>query len=198
MISTRSVGLLIDTVVCLTLAKWETVSGRFGGYLTPPTPPHKGEGSRPSGLPCCASNRTEHALERNKIRLNRHARAWRGHPRLLYSKIKDVDGRNKSGHDAQCVGPTSIRFKVKRDGIDPEASRSHLVSYFRGALQVISPCIFRFFCKHEKPAARGRARNSNCNESLGSCLSRRVHSRAVHPCFPVKNSGNNRSGSTTF
>jgi hypothetical protein len=33
MISTRSVGLLIDTVVCLTLAKWETVSGRFGGYL---------------------------------------------------------------------------------------------------------------------------------------------------------------------
>src|SRR5215813_10271875 len=34
MISTRSVGLLIDTVVCLTLAKWETVSGRFGGYLS--------------------------------------------------------------------------------------------------------------------------------------------------------------------
>jgi hypothetical protein len=33
MISTRSVGLLIDTVVCLTLAKWEPVSGRFGGYL---------------------------------------------------------------------------------------------------------------------------------------------------------------------
>src|SRR5262245_65540961 len=30
MISTRSVGLLIDTVVCLTLAKWETVSGRSG------------------------------------------------------------------------------------------------------------------------------------------------------------------------
>jgi hypothetical protein len=25
---------LIDTVVCLTLAKWETVSGQFGGYLT--------------------------------------------------------------------------------------------------------------------------------------------------------------------
>jgi hypothetical protein len=25
--------LLIDTVVCLTLAKWETVSGQFGGYL---------------------------------------------------------------------------------------------------------------------------------------------------------------------
>jgi hypothetical protein len=24
----------MDTVVCLTLAKWETVSGRFGGYLT--------------------------------------------------------------------------------------------------------------------------------------------------------------------
>jgi hypothetical protein len=34
MISTRSVGLLIDTVVCLTLAKWETVSGRFGGYFS--------------------------------------------------------------------------------------------------------------------------------------------------------------------
>src|SRR6516225_5720302 len=34
MISTRSVGLLIDTVVCLTLAKWVTVSGRFWGYLS--------------------------------------------------------------------------------------------------------------------------------------------------------------------
>jgi hypothetical protein len=30
MISTRSVVLVIDTVVCLTLAKWETVSGRSG------------------------------------------------------------------------------------------------------------------------------------------------------------------------
>ena len=26
--------LVIDTLVCLTLAKWETVSGQFGGYLT--------------------------------------------------------------------------------------------------------------------------------------------------------------------
>jgi hypothetical protein len=26
--------LVIDTVVCLTLDKWETVSGQFGGYLT--------------------------------------------------------------------------------------------------------------------------------------------------------------------
>jgi len=34
MISTRSVELVIDTVVCLTLAKWETVSGQFGGYLS--------------------------------------------------------------------------------------------------------------------------------------------------------------------
>ena len=33
MISTRFVGLVIDTIVCLTLVKWETVSGRFGGYL---------------------------------------------------------------------------------------------------------------------------------------------------------------------
>ena len=39
MISTRSVGLIIDTVVCLTLAKWETVSGQFGGYLTPRSSP---------------------------------------------------------------------------------------------------------------------------------------------------------------
>jgi hypothetical protein len=30
-ISTRLVELVIDTVVCLTLAKWETVSGQFGG-----------------------------------------------------------------------------------------------------------------------------------------------------------------------
>src|SRR5215468_7700036 len=36
MISTRSLELVIDTVVCLTLAKWETVSGQFGGYLTEP------------------------------------------------------------------------------------------------------------------------------------------------------------------
>src|SRR5262249_42720210 len=34
MISTRLVELVIDTVVCLTLAKWETVSGQFRGYLT--------------------------------------------------------------------------------------------------------------------------------------------------------------------
>jgi hypothetical protein len=34
MISTRSLELVIDTIVCLTLAKWETVSGQFGGYLS--------------------------------------------------------------------------------------------------------------------------------------------------------------------
>src|SRR5262249_60497741 len=34
MISTRLVELVIDTVLCLTLAKWETVSGQFGGYLS--------------------------------------------------------------------------------------------------------------------------------------------------------------------
>jgi hypothetical protein len=34
MISTRLVELVIDTVVCLTLTNWETVSGQFGGYLT--------------------------------------------------------------------------------------------------------------------------------------------------------------------
>src|SRR5262249_50548642 len=33
MISTRLVELVIDTVLCLTLAKWETVSGQFGGYV---------------------------------------------------------------------------------------------------------------------------------------------------------------------
>src|SRR5262245_46768663 len=40
MISTRSAGLLIDTVVCISLAKWETVSGRFGGYLSTGFPNH--------------------------------------------------------------------------------------------------------------------------------------------------------------
>jgi hypothetical protein len=40
MISTRLVELVIDTVVCLTLAKWETVSGQFGGYLTGWWPDH--------------------------------------------------------------------------------------------------------------------------------------------------------------
>jgi hypothetical protein len=44
--STRSVGVLIDTVVCLTLAKWETVSGRFGGYFNEgPTPAHSLHGT---------------------------------------------------------------------------------------------------------------------------------------------------------
>jgi hypothetical protein len=42
MISTRSVGLVIDTVVCLTLDKWETVSGQFGGYLSPHARRHFG------------------------------------------------------------------------------------------------------------------------------------------------------------
>src|SRR5262245_36911574 len=51
MISTRSVGLLIDTVVCLTLAKWETVSGRFGGYFTGTLVLEK-NGPRLSGLGC--------------------------------------------------------------------------------------------------------------------------------------------------
>jgi len=30
----QSEGLVIDTIVCLTLTKWETVSGQFGGYLS--------------------------------------------------------------------------------------------------------------------------------------------------------------------
>jgi hypothetical protein len=34
MISMRSEGLVIETIVCLTLAKWETVSGQFGGYFS--------------------------------------------------------------------------------------------------------------------------------------------------------------------
>ena len=37
---------VIDTVVCLTLAKWETVSGQFGGYLTTPEPKQKHKTNR--------------------------------------------------------------------------------------------------------------------------------------------------------
>jgi len=33
-ISTRSLEFIIDKVVSLTLAKWETVSGPFGGHLS--------------------------------------------------------------------------------------------------------------------------------------------------------------------
>jgi hypothetical protein len=33
MTSMRFEELVMDTVVCLTLDKWETVSGQFGGYL---------------------------------------------------------------------------------------------------------------------------------------------------------------------
>src|SRR6516164_8235915 len=29
----NAIGRIVDTVVCLTLVKWETVSGQFGGYL---------------------------------------------------------------------------------------------------------------------------------------------------------------------
>jgi hypothetical protein len=47
MISTRSVELVIDTVVCLTLAKWETVSGQFGGYLS--AGPNASSGSKING-----------------------------------------------------------------------------------------------------------------------------------------------------
>ena len=43
MISTRLVELVTDTVVCLTLAKWETVSGQFGGYLMPLLPEQRGD-----------------------------------------------------------------------------------------------------------------------------------------------------------
>jgi len=32
--------------------------------------------------------------------LQRHARACRGHPRLACPRLKDVDGRDKPGHDA--------------------------------------------------------------------------------------------------
>jgi hypothetical protein len=34
MTSMRFEELVMDTVVCLTLDKWETVSGQFGGYLS--------------------------------------------------------------------------------------------------------------------------------------------------------------------
>jgi class 3 adenylate cyclase len=48
--STQSVGLVIDTVVCLTLDKWETVSGQFGGYLR--------------GVPCGIQDRVREREER--------------------------------------------------------------------------------------------------------------------------------------
>src|SRR5262252_1154160 len=59
MISTRSAGLLIDTVVCLTLAKWETVSGRFGGYLSFPAEVAKGA----AGLPALSIQKVYEFLE---------------------------------------------------------------------------------------------------------------------------------------
>src|SRR5262245_59597766 len=56
MISTRSVGMLIDTVVCLTLSKWETVSGRFGGYMTGEGGNHGCEGDFGKEV-CCEAER---------------------------------------------------------------------------------------------------------------------------------------------
>src|SRR5262249_6966850 len=66
MISTRSAGLVIDTVVCLTLVKWETVSGRFGGYLT------GGGKTAPnvSGTYEIMNNSDTHTIDRLEIRLS--------------------------------------------------------------------------------------------------------------------------------
>jgi hypothetical protein len=38
---------------------------------------------------------SEAIYKSGRDKLTRHARAWRGHPRLSYSGIKDVDGRDK-------------------------------------------------------------------------------------------------------
>jgi Transposase len=49
-----SLELVIDTVVCLTLAKWETVSGQFGGYLSlRPTSMHNSAWLRMRGVQSC-------------------------------------------------------------------------------------------------------------------------------------------------
>src|SRR5215510_10236275 len=74
MISTRSVGLLIDTVVCLTLAKWETVSGRFGGYLTS-TPVTPAQSGREEAHVRHETARVHHAARRRGIMAARGARA---------------------------------------------------------------------------------------------------------------------------
>src|SRR5262245_31236437 len=72
MISTRLVELVIDTVVCLTLAKWETVSGQFGGYFT----------ERPLALrPSCLTNweqgRRDLSLGSSLTNGRSHWKAWR-------------------------------------------------------------------------------------------------------------------------
>ena len=61
----RSEGLVIDTIVCLTLVKWETVSGRFGGYLT----------GRAKGFELLSLAETVNDPERRADML-RYARMW--------------------------------------------------------------------------------------------------------------------------
>src|SRR5262245_39949857 len=58
MISTRSAALVIDTVVCLTLAKWETVSGRFGGYLSRTVAASVATEHSDACCTCCGTNLT--------------------------------------------------------------------------------------------------------------------------------------------
>src|SRR5712671_3987056 len=49
--------------------------------------------------------------------LTRHARLYAGHPRLKSpSPIKDVDGRNKSGHDVDRVSITTT-VGISRGGV---------------------------------------------------------------------------------
>src|SRR5215831_13132830 len=94
MISTRSVGLLIDTVVCLTLAKWETVSGRFGGYLSHQRHPAKAVlVTSPGPLTTCFAARREADLRQElRARMTKKRRVYRHRSR----QSRDATNRLRS------------------------------------------------------------------------------------------------------
>src|SRR5690348_492495 len=50
---------------------------------------------------------------------SRHARPCAGHPRLGHYNMKDVDGRDKPGHDEFTSRPLRVRFGAQVEGAAP-------------------------------------------------------------------------------
>src|SRR5262245_24946624 len=124
MISTRSAALVIDTVVCLTLAKWETVSGRFGGYLKqrlhPRRDPKASTAISRAGLSpiaiegCVAAEREPHRHRRSgPCPTLRSAVACAGHENC--GRSGDSRGNRVLCHPAVLRAPTLRRIGTSAD-----------------------------------------------------------------------------------
>src|SRR5215831_15129861 len=115
----------IDTVVCLTLAKWETVSCQFGGYLTHPQQYFSVCGRRSRRLafqyrlkPRFAHARTttdRHRLARRKTCLS-HIKSRFSSSRFFYrnnERTPDMALRSKPGSDFVVGGHCTIPMKAQ-------------------------------------------------------------------------------------